>query len=333
MSDFSFKKHKLSEAERLWMDAVCIRGLAPKTAKVELRGKLPKDFNPEAIDRRIYVEKRLTPVGRWLLNPSDPIFSLADRAVRAILDMIVAKPDIETVAAPTLAAKLKITEEEAGRAMHLLGELGRFHGSANSGAEGVYATVHLSGDTAYDPYLAYEGIEPLLETYYGRNYATPPVYPNPAQDFGLDSLTSPVPRKALKPKTAFILMPIDPNNPALDDVYAAIKDACAEFDITAYRADTIEHEGRITDRILLEIETCEYLIADLSLERPNVYYEVGYAHAHNKKPILYRREGTNVHFDLYVHNAPQYKSATDLKDKLRKRLTAILGRDPKRSHA
>jgi len=140
-----------------------------------------------------------------------------------------------------------------------------------------------------------------------------------------------VEHKSVKPNTAFVLMSMDPSKAELEDVYSAIKDTCKEFEIAAYRADEIQHQDRITDRILQEIATCEYLIADLSYERPNVYYEIGYAHALNKKPILYRRKDTRLHFDLSVHNVPEYKNVTELRDLLRKRFLAILGRDPKSS--
>lgn len=139
--------------------------------------------------------------------------------------------------------------------------------------------------------------------------------------------TSPIPAK-YRAGTAFIMMWMDTKHPELTDVADAVRAVFRTFDIRAVRADDIEHEGLITDRVLNDIRTAEFLFADLTGMRPNVYYEIGFAHALGKRVILFRRSGTGVHFDLAGYNCPEYENLRDLKEKLSRRLISLTNKNP-----
>jgi hypothetical protein len=113
----------------------------------------------------------------------------------------------------------------------------------------------------------------------------------------------------------------------ISDTYQAIRRACRKVDLEARRVDDAPGSGPIPTRILREIEEAEFLIIDLSVERPNVYYELGYAHGVGNRPIeilLIAKAGTTLHFDIAHLAVMFYESATDLEKKLPAKLRRMI---------
>jgi len=118
----------------------------------------------------------------------------------------------------------------------------------------------------------------------------------------------------------FILMSMTKDDPLMEDTHAGIKFVAKQVGLTAERVDEIAYIGQITEKILSSIRLAEYIIADLTHERPNVYYELGYAHAFGKKTILITREGTELHFDVRNYHVIFYSSRAELEKRLKERL-------------
>ena len=128
-------------------------------------------------------------------------------------------------------------------------------------------------------------------------------------------------KKTLKKENAvFVIMSF---NPDLKWVYDEMKYAIKDFNqsnnknLIPERIDDRKGKSfQITNGILEKIEEAELIICDLTEERPNVYYELGYTGGKAKNFILLAQEGTPLHFDISGYNVEYYKNATELKKKL-----------------
>jgi hypothetical protein len=123
---------------------------------------------------------------------------------------------------------------------------------------------------------------------------------------------------------AFIVMPIAVDARS-DDVLDAITSVCEDYDIHAERVDQVQSNDRITDRILESIGSAEFVIVDLTYNRPNVFYEAGYAHGIGKTPIYVAREGTALEFDIKDYPIIFFGSMRILRTGLAARLAALTG--------
>jgi hypothetical protein len=121
----------------------------------------------------------------------------------------------------------------------------------------------------------------------------------------------------------FIAMPMAEGNPSYEDVHDAIKGAADTCGLNAERVDDVESNERITDRVLESIRRAEFVVADLTDARPNVFYEAGYAQGLGKTPIYIARHGTNPEFDLKDYPIIFFRNMRELRDKLEKRLRAV----------
>jgi hypothetical protein len=77
-----------------------------------------------------------------------------------------------------------------------------------------------------------------------------------------------------------------------------IKPVCKSKGFDAFRADDVYRPGIILQDIIAGIAESEIVIAEVSSKNPNVYYEIGYAHAIGKSTILLVEREVDLPFDI-----------------------------------
>ncbi len=125
-------------------------------------------------------------------------------------------------------------------------------------------------------------------------------------------------------KNVFAIMSFT-DDPGLEDAYESFKEVCLKFNpsYNCLRMDEITDIKRITPEMLNGIKNSAFVIVDLTLERPNVYYELGYADALDKSIIVTAKAGTNIHFDAKDFPIIFWESQTKLKKELTIRINQI----------
>ena len=127
---------------------------------------------------------------------------------------------------------------------------------------------------------------------------------------------------ASKPQVFVVMQFSDAFNALYTDV---VRPTCEQFGLKAIRADDIYKSGLIINDITRSIEEAAVIIADVTTDNPNVFYEVGYAHGIKKETILLSdRTREKLPFDVSGFRTLFYDNTIGGKNDVEARLKAHL---------
>jgi nucleoside 2-deoxyribosyltransferase len=132
----------------------------------------------------------------------------------------------------------------------------------------------------------------------------------------------------------FVIMPFSPE---FDDVWiGGIKRACQDDSIAALRVDQVSLSSWITDDVEEFVKKSTTVISDVTGSNPNVLFELGYALAKGKDPIIIcqHQDSSKIPFDIagirHLGYENSWRGIEQLAKELKKYLVATI--DKQKGH-
>jgi hypothetical protein len=143
----------------------------------------------------------------------------------------------------------------------------------------------------------------------------------PARDDTIEAEVISEPTK----KHVFVAMPFSEE---FQDIYEfGIYEPIRRCGYICERVDEPLFTGDILQRITQRISSAEFVVAELTGARANVYLEVGYAWGKNIPVITLAREGEKLQFDVSTHRCIFYRTIGQLAKELEKLVRSIYKRE------
>ncbi len=137
----------------------------------------------------------------------------------------------------------------------------------------------------------------------------------------------------MEDKKCFVICPIGEEGSDIrnrsDEVFTyVIEPTVRENGYKAIRADHIDKPGSITTQIVQEILTAPLVIADLTGQNPNVFYELALRHATRKPVVQIIQKGERLPFDVATQRTIELDhkslgSAEEAKRRLNKQIKEV----------
>ncbi len=127
---------------------------------------------------------------------------------------------------------------------------------------------------------------------------------------------------AVDPKLVFVLTPFLEKE---DRVFRSIRITCEGLGLKCIRGDETFVPGDVLPHIIRMILKSSLIIANVSGRNPNVFYELGIAHALGKTTIIVSETIDEIPFDIRAKRVVTYHNTFTLETRVRTAVAATLG--------
>lgn len=121
--------------------------------------------------------------------------------------------------------------------------------------------------------------------------------------------------------SVFVLTPF---HSKYDRTFETISSVCREVGLRCYRGDEEHISGDLLPHTLKQICKARLVIANIDGRNPNVFYELGIAHAIDKGTILVSQSLDKIPVDLKSNRLLLFKEHAELREQLKTALTKAL---------
>ena len=121
--------------------------------------------------------------------------------------------------------------------------------------------------------------------------------------------------------SVFVLTPF---HPKYQDTFNTISEVCREVGLRCYRGDEDYIAGDLLPHTLKQLCKARLVIANIDGRNPNVFYELGIAHAIDKGTILVSQSLDEVPVDLKSNRLLLFKTQKEFRNELKTALTRAL---------
>lgn len=119
--------------------------------------------------------------------------------------------------------------------------------------------------------------------------------------------------REVDPGLVFVLTPFNDDE---DETFETIMSVIKQSGLSPVRGDELFTSGDILPHIVKLISSARFIVANISGRNPNVYYELGIAHALGKPTILVSKTLDTVPFDLQSRRIVLFENQSELREQL-----------------
>jgi len=330
---------KVSKYDKLWLIEVyktIVENRRPsyRNLRAKLYKDLPKEFDPDKIDRRLvqYRGEEIKLLGVHEVSPETEIIKKSNQVILAIKKLLIENPLKEIIEASEISLLTEITLNEVSLILRLISPYGKFNDGAvtNQKFQFGYSSINAKYDnTIFDQYLYFTDIRDLMNKHFVDSFNEPKFYNRTALSSensrsDTEVKLNPIFKSKIDrvdTRLCFVLMPF--NESWSDEIYELIKTTIESIGFQCLRADDLNGQIVIED-IWIKINQAGFIIADVTNRNPNVMYEVGIAHTVGRPTLLLTQNTKEIPFDFTHLRHIEYKNTVSGAKELTKKLTEAI---------